>query len=197
MSNELLGTVAHIADVKTPAPTIKGIHHMAYRCRDAAETTKFYADLLGLKQSAALAFDKSSGGSNRKFMHLFFEMGDGNFIAFFDAPENASDDAFTIKDGIEDYHFAFEVETEDEQQAFMDRLKEAQVPVFGPIDHHFCHSIYFFDPNGLACEITRKDEKHDEILASEASKAATAMDLWSQKTRALKEARLSLFNAAD
>lgn len=197
MSNEMLGTVAHIADVKTAAPTIKGMHHIAYRCRDAAETKKFYVDLLGLKQSAALAFDKSPEGTDRPFMHLFFEMADGNFIAFFDAPSNASDETFTMKDGIDDYHFAFEVETEAEQQAFMDRLKEAKVPVFGPINHHFCHSIYFFDPNGLACEITRRDEKHDEILGDEASKALSAMDLWSRKTRALKEARLSLFKAAD
>ena len=58
MSNEFLGTVHHLDQVKTPAPVIKGMHHMAYRCRDAAETKKFYVDLLGLEQSAALAFDK-------------------------------------------------------------------------------------------------------------------------------------------
>lgn len=197
MTNEFLGTVDHIADVKTAAPKIKGMHHMAYRCRDAAETKKFYVDLLGLKQSAALAFDKDPSGADRPYMHLFFEMGDGNFIAFFDAPATASDDVFTMKDGIEDYHFAFEVETKAEQDAFIQRLKEAKVPVFGPIDHHFCHSIYFFDPNGLACEITLKDEKHDAILADEASKADAVMKQWSEKTRILKEAKLSIFKAAD
>lgn len=197
MSNEFQGTVAHIKDVKTPAPAIKGMHHTAYRCRDAEETKKFYVDLLGLKQSAALAFDKDPAGGDRPYMHLFFEMGDGNFIAFFDAPATASDDIFTMKDGIEDYHFAFEVETKAEQDAFIQRLKEAKVPVFGPIDHHFCHSIYFFDPNGLACEITLKDAKHDAILADETSRAAVVMEQWSEKTRILKEAKLSLFKAAD
>lgn len=197
MSNEFLGTVSHLNDVKTPAPVIKGMHHMAYRCRDAAETKKFYVDLLGLEQSAALAFDKDPSGGDRPYMHLFFKMGDGNFIAFFDAPATASDDAFKMKDGIEDYHFAFEVETKAEQDAFIQRLKEAKVPVFGPIDHHFCHSVYFFDPNGLACEITRKDEKHDAILADEASKAEAVMKQWSEKTRILKEAKLSIFKAAD
>lgn len=197
MSNEFLGTVNHLDEVKTPAPKIKGMHHMAYRCRDAAETKKFYVDLLGLKQSAALAFDKDPSGADRPYMHLFFEMGDGNFIAFFDAPATASDDNFTMKDGIEDYHFAFEVETKAEQDAFIQRLKEAKVPVFGPIDHHFCHSIYFFDPNGLACEITLKDTKHDAILADEASKAKAVMKQWSEKTRILKEAKLSIFKTAD
>ncbi|HEY4343413.1 MAG TPA: VOC family protein [Parvibaculum sp.] len=197
MSNQFLGTVDHIGETKTPPPRIKGMHHMAYRCRDAEETRKFYVDLLGLKQSAALAFDKDPSGGDRPYMHLFFEMGDGNFIAFFDAPASASDDVFKMKDGIEDYHFAFEVETKDEQDAFIQRLKEAKVPVFGPINHHFCHSIYFFDPNGLSCEITLKDAKHDEILADESSRADIVMKAWSEKTRALKEAKLTFFKAAD
>lgn len=197
MSNAFLGTVNHIGEVKTPAPRIKGMHHTAYRCRDAEETKKFYVDLLGLKQSAALAFDKDPSGAGRPYMHLFFEMGDGNFIAFFDEPNSASDEVFTMKDGIEDYHFAFEVETQAEQEAFTQRLKEAKVPVFGPIDHHFCHSIYFFDLNGLACEITLKDEKHDQILADESLRADAVMKQWSKKTRILKEARLSVFKAAD
>ena len=81
--------------------------------------------------------------------------------------------------------------------AFMERLKEAKVPVFGPINHHFCHSIYFFDPNGLACEITRRDEKHDAILGEESAKASDALKAWSEKTSAIKQARMSLFKAAD
>mgnify|MGYP000344925297 FL=1 len=81
------------------------------------------------KHAAALAFDKDPSGGDRPFMHLFFEMADGNFIAFFDAPNNAADDQFNIKDGIEDYHFAFEVEDMNEMNQFMDRLAEAKVPV--------------------------------------------------------------------
>jgi len=197
MSNELLGTVDHIGETKTPAPAITGFHHIAYRCRDAEETRKFYCDLLGLKPAAALAFDKSPGtGKDRPFMHLFFEMGDGKFIAFFDEPASASDDVFRMKDGIEDYHFAFEVGSMAEVQTFILRLKEAKVPVFGPIDHHFCHSIYFFDPNGLACEITVRDAKHDEIMAAESDRAAQAIHEWTEKTRALKKARLKLLSQA-
>ncbi|HEX7775299.1 MAG TPA: VOC family protein [Parvibaculum sp.] len=197
MSNEMLGTVAHINETKTAAPKIKGFHHIAYRCRDAEETKKFYVDLLGLKPSAALAFDRDPAGRDRPFMHLFFEMGDGNFIAFFDEPTSASDDVFRMKDGIEDYHFAFEVETKEELDAFIKRLGEAKVPVFGPIDHHFCHSVYFFDPNGLACEITLKDARHDEIMAEEGTRAEAAIKAWTAKTRAIKEAKLKFFQAAD
>jgi len=197
MSSELLGTVAHIGQTKTAAPAIKGMHHIAYRCRDAEETRKFYVDLLGLKPAAALAFDKDPAGKDRPYMHLFFEMGNGSYIAFFDEPSSASDEVFRIKDGIDDYHFAFEVETKDELDAFIARLGEAKVPVFGPIDHGFCHSIYFFDPNGLACEITRRDARHDTIMAEEAGGSAQAMAAWTAKTKAIKEARLKLFKAAD
>lgn len=197
MSNEFLASVDHIGEVKTPAPTIKGMHHIAYRCRDAAETKAFYVDLLGLKPSAALAFDKDPGGRDKPYMHLFFEMADGNFIAFFDEPESAKDETFRMKDGIEDYHFAFEAGSMEEMRQFMQRLKEAKVPVFGPIDHGFCHSVYFFDPNGLACEITVRDARHDEIMAEEVSRVDAVMREWTEKTRAIKAARLSAFGKAE
>jgi len=195
MGRELHGTVDHLGEMKTPAPTIKGFHHIAYRCRDAEETKKFYGDILGLEPAAALAFDKDPGGADRPFMHLFFKMADGNYIAFFDAPNSAEDDQFNIKDGIEDYHFAFEVETMEEQQKFMDRLAEAKVPCAGPIDHEFCHSIYFFDPSGLACEITVRDKDHDAYLANEAAGMEKHIREWEEKTRAIKQARLQLFAA--
>jgi catechol-2,3-dioxygenase len=65
------------------------------------------------------------------------------------------------------------------------------VPVFGPIDHGFCHSVYFFDPNGLALEITVRDAKHDEIMADEAAQAKAHIEKWSERTRTLKQARLA------
>ena len=42
-------------------PTIKGIHHSAYRCRDAEETRRFYEEVMGLTLAAALDFDEISG----------------------------------------------------------------------------------------------------------------------------------------
>ncbi len=188
--NDFIGSVDHIGDIKTAAPTISGFHHVAYRCRDAEETRKFYVEILGLKDAAALAFDKDPAGNDRPFMHLFFQMGDGSYIAFFDEPNSVSEGLFGMKDGIEDYHFAFEVGSMDEQAQFMTRLQEAKVPVFGPIDHEFCHSIYFFDPNGLALEITVRDAKHDQIMADEGARAKAEITKWTERTRALKKARL-------
>ena len=35
-------------------PRLKHLHHVAFRCRDAEETRRFYEDLLGLKLAAGL-----------------------------------------------------------------------------------------------------------------------------------------------
>ena len=77
---------------------ITNIHHSAYRCRDAEQTRWFYEDVLGLKLKAALVLDEISGTDiPREYMHLFFEMPDGNFIAFFDEPNNATPESFKHK----------------------------------------------------------------------------------------------------
>ncbi|MGB3627401.1 MAG: VOC family protein, partial [Henriciella sp.] len=30
------------------APNLQGVHHVAYRCKDAKETVDFYRDVLGM-----------------------------------------------------------------------------------------------------------------------------------------------------
>ena len=177
-------------DGKTPAPEILGVHHSAYRCRDAEETRAFYEDLLGLRTRATLSFEKDPAGNDKPFMHLFFEMGDKNMIAFFDIPETVDTRNFNIKDGMEDYHVAMEVTDMDALMQFKQRLEDFQVPVFGPIDHHFCHSIYFFDPNGIALEFTTKDANHDQILDKEEADSRAAMKEWIEKTAAIRAEKL-------
>ena len=41
------------------APRISGMHHTAWRCRDAAETRWFYETVCGLEMEAALAFKEA------------------------------------------------------------------------------------------------------------------------------------------
>ena len=172
----------------TPAPRLKGIHHSAFRCRDAEETRQFYEDILGLDLKATLVFDEEPGtGRHMPYMHLFFEMGDGNYIAFFDVPEGAHEGKFKMKWGF-DMHFAFEANSMDEMMAFKKRLDDCGIPCFGPIDHHFVHSIYFYDPNGVNVEITCRDAQHDAIMLAEAGNAKQVMADWSARTAAAKAA---------
>jgi catechol 2,3-dioxygenase-like lactoylglutathione lyase family enzyme len=178
------------------APALKGVHHAAYRCRDAEETRCFYEDILGLPLKAALVFEEELGtGRPLPFLHLFFELGDGNYIAFFDVPDGAHSGKFKMKWGM-DLHFAIEVASHEDIMAFKARLDAAGVPCFGPLDHHFVHSIYFYDPNGINVEITCRDPKHDAIMANEAASARQIIDTWTARTAAQKAANLTATKAS-
>ena len=161
---------------------LKGIHHGAYRCRDAEETRAFYEDKLGLPLAAVVQEEKEPGnGAPNPFVHLFFRLGDGNFLAFFDAPKTAGD--FTPVHGF-DRHVAFEAEDEAALIAWRDKLNAAGVPCFGPLDHGFVRSVYFYDPNGLPLEITARVAQHDAIMAEEAKTARAVIDAWTARKAA-------------
>jgi catechol 2,3-dioxygenase-like lactoylglutathione lyase family enzyme len=167
---------------------LRGIHHSAFRCRDAEETRAFYEDVLGLPLAAALAFDEEPGtGKQHPFVHIFFAMPDGNYIAFFDAPDSARVEAFRPGHGF-DRHVAFEAPSLDAMMAYKAKLDAAGIPCFGPIDHHFVKSIYMWDPNGLQVEITVRMADHDAIMADEARGAREVLKAWTARTAEAKRA---------
>ena len=52
-------------------PSIKKIHHVAYRCRDARETALWYEKHLGMKLMLSIAEDAvPSTGESDPYMHL-------------------------------------------------------------------------------------------------------------------------------
>ena len=66
-----------------------GLHHAAYRCKDAKETTEFYTKFLDLDFNIAVAENVvPSTGEWSPHIHIFFQMKDGAFIAFFELPED-------------------------------------------------------------------------------------------------------------
>jgi catechol 2,3-dioxygenase-like lactoylglutathione lyase family enzyme len=172
-------------------PKILGIHHSAYLCRDAKETRDFYCDVLGMRMRAALAIEKRPGTDiELRYLHLFFEMDDGNYIAFFDLPDSVKPEYFYNKDSMQEYHFAFELEDASELQRFKERLEAHGLAVRGPIEHGFVTSIYFHDPNGLQLEFTIREARHEDILAAEEAKSADVLARWSEETAAVKAERL-------
>ena len=87
------------------------IHHQAFLCRDAEQTRRLFEEVIGVNLVAALDFDSSPGyGSPVEYMHLFFEMGNGDHVAFFDIPDDADEKKFEYTNGF-DQHIAFEVES--------------------------------------------------------------------------------------
>ena len=133
---------------------IGGLHHYAYRCRNAEETRSFYEDLLGLPLAHVIHADTvPSTGASDPYVHLFFEFKDGSYIAFFDlGDETACSPDPETPSWVN--HFAMHVDTEAEVEEWKRRLEDAGIEVVGVTDHGFVKSIYFFDPNGIRLEIT-------------------------------------------
>lgn len=163
---------------------IKGLHHWAYRCRDAEETRHFYEDILGLPLTHFIREDNYTGSSGErveKFAHIFFEMRDGSSLAFFDLGDD------TLAEPSPNTprwcnHMALEVPTLDDLQKAKQRLQAAGVDVFGPLDHEFVQSIYFFDPSDARLELTTKTAGA-ETLAGYRAKARAELDAWTREKR--------------
>lgn len=150
-------------------PAIQGLHHFAWRCRDAEETRHFYEDILGLPLVHVVKEEiVPSTGERCPFVHLFFEFADGSHIAFFDLGDNVGtapdpDTPAWVN------HFAMEMRSEDEMLRMKSRLESHGLKVVGPTNHHFIRSIYFHDPNGIRMELTVRLPEHDYVQAKRAS----------------------------
>lgn len=165
---------------------ITRVNHAAYRCRDAAQTRWFYEEVLGLKTKAAIAFDHVSGTNDpRKYMHIFFELGNGGFVAFFDSPDDASPEHFERKDSF-DVHIALEVDGEEALLAMQKHIQSHGKSCLGPIDHGFVKSCYMYDPNGLQVEISTMTPQYEEIMNHEEEISPDEIIKWSERTRAQK-----------
>ena len=148
------------------------LHHLAYRCRDAQRTVDFYTKVIGLKYVAGLVPPETVSnpswplnepgqpprkvvGAPADSIHIFFELGDGSYLAFFDVPGPEDEPEHTpwwVK------HVAFETGSMEELLAAKKRLEAHGVQVLGPKDHDLCQSIYFMDPDGHRLEITVRTE---------------------------------------
>lgn len=160
---------------------IKGLHHNAYRCRDSEETRAFYEDFLGLPLANAFEIKETKSGRATSVLHSFYQMDDGSFLAFFEAPGQP----FEFKEQHDyDLHIALEVD-KDALQAMFSKGKNAGIDTRGISDHGFVHSIYFRDPNGYVIELAARTGKGEGESLEEAKTAAhRALGEWqSSKAR--------------
>jgi catechol 2,3-dioxygenase-like lactoylglutathione lyase family enzyme len=160
---------------------IDGLHHWAYRCRDAEETRHFYEDILGLPLTHVIrAENVPSTGENCPYVHLFFEMTDGSSIAFFDLGDfEAAEPSPNTPRWCN--HLALRVASVEKVEEARQRLIAAGIDVIGPVDHDgFVSSIYFFDPNGARMELTTPTASARE-MAEFRSNARAACDAWTQE----------------
>lgn len=130
------------------APSLKRIHHVAYRCRDAKETVEWYQRVLGMEYVTAFSEDKvPSTGEDDPYMHVFLDCGCGNVLAFFELPQQP-DMGRDPNTPAWVQHLAFEVEDLHALLAAKAHIEAQGIEVIGPTYHGIFRSIYFFDPNG-------------------------------------------------
>lgn len=141
---------------------LKKLHHVAYRCKDAQETSDFYTNVIGLKLAAALVQDEvHSIGKYEPHTHIFFEMADGSYIAFFELLSGSA--PYTPEEGDWAQHLALEVEDQATADTILGRLREQGVEIVGPEPHGgLITSWYFYDPSGHRLEIVLRTGGKDK-----------------------------------
>lgn len=158
---------------------IRGLHHNAYRCRDSEETRRFYEDFLKLPLSETLEIKETKSGRATATLHTFYALGDGSFLAFFEAP----DMPFEFKSQHDfDLHIALEVDMPTLHD-MLAKGRAAGIETRGISDHGFIHSIYFRDPNGYVIELTAKLPGHDAAMDPANNGARAKLDRWSAAKR--------------
>jgi len=151
-------TAPKMYDLGAPNPglTPMMLNHAAWVTPDAAATTDFYTRIMGMELASTVLDDSvPSTGDDIPYFHIFFRMGDGSTLAFFEAPgvpspSKSSHPAYDIFN-----HIALQAKDRDEVLRWYDWLKSQGVDVIGPTDHKgLILSIYFHDPAGIRLEIT-------------------------------------------
>ena len=176
-----------IENFESTPPSIKRIHHVAYRCKDAKETVDFYKEVLNMDLQLVIAEDKvPSTKEPNPYVHVFLDAGMGNVLAFFELPNSPpmSKDPST-PDWVQ--HIAFEVSFPQDFNAIMSKAESYGLDVLGPIDHTIFKSIYFFDPNGHRVEVaintrTEEDIERLSLVAEE------MLEEWSNTKKVPKQA---------
>lgn len=143
---------------------IHGLHHFAYRCRDAEETRHFYEDILGMPLWHIIQSDHvPSTGEYCPYTHIFFRMTDGSCVAFFDLGDDVAAEPSPNTPAWVN-HLALRVDTVEHLEKIKARLQAHGIEVIGVTDHHIFKSIYFFDPNGIRLELTAQLASEMQML---------------------------------
>ena len=186
---------------------IRGVNHLALVCKDMAKTVEFYRDVLGMPLIKTLDLPGGMG------QHFFFDIGNGDSLAFFwfpGAPEAVpgisspgglpgGGDIRTAHGSMN--HIAFDVPAEKFDE-YVGKLRAKGVKLGAVLNHDnspgqvsaevtpdvFVRSVYFFDPDGVMLEFA--SWTHSGF--TEKDVAHEAVDAAGKKSRAvvLKDAKL-------
>jgi len=119
----------------------RGLHHVAVLCADVERTVRFYQGVLEFPLTEIVE-NRDYEGSN----HFFFDIGNGNLLAFFDLPGLDLGPYAEVLGGL--HHMAISVEP-DKWERLKKNLDEAGVEYM----EESGTSIYFRDPDGTRVEL--------------------------------------------
>jgi len=124
-----------------PASSARGVHHVALLCADVERTVKFYQEVLEFPLTEIFE-NRDYKGSN----HFFFDIGNGNLLAFFDMPGLGLGPYAEVLGGL--HHIAISVEPQrwERLRANLDAAGVAYQLESGT-------SVYFRDPDGARLEL--------------------------------------------
>jgi catechol 2,3-dioxygenase-like lactoylglutathione lyase family enzyme len=124
-----------------PESSARGVHHVALISNDVEATVRFYQGVLEFPLTEMFE-NRDYGGST----HFFFDIGNGNALAFFDLPGLDLDAYAEVLGGL--HHLAISVEP-----ARWERLRARLEDVGVPYDHVDGSSLYLRDPDGARLEL--------------------------------------------
>ena len=124
-----------------PASSARGLHHTALISSDVEATIHFYQDLLGFPLTELIENRDYAGSS-----HFFFDIGNGNLLAFFDFPGLDVGPYAEVLGGL--HHLAISV-TPERWEHLHGKLDASGVDYMVESEA----SIYFRDPDGARLEL--------------------------------------------
>ena len=130
----------HLREHRPPS-SARGVHHLALLSSDVEQTIAFYQDLLEFPLTELFENRDYTGST-----HFFFDIGNGNLLAFFDFPGLDLGPYAEVLGSM--HHLAISV-TEEKQAHLRAKLEAAGVP----IDFEHESSIYFRGPDGERLEL--------------------------------------------
>lgn len=148
----------------------QGVNHLALVCKDMARTVDFYSNILGMPLIKCIELPNGMG------QHFFFDLGNGDSLAFFwfpnapDGQPGVSSAAHGVLPGPSAHgsmnHVAINVPAEKIDE-YYGKLIAKGIKASRIINHDdspmqaslemtpttFVRSIYFYDPDGIALEL--------------------------------------------
>lgn len=130
----------HLASDR-PASSARGVHHVALLSADVERTVRFYQGILEFPLTEMIENRDYKGST-----HFFFDLGNGNMLAFFDFPGLDLGPYAEVLGGL--HHLAISVDPTTWQ-----RLRERLGAAGVAYEEESGTSLYFRDPDGARVEL--------------------------------------------